>query len=483
MNSYIKYKKGKVILGIAEETNRFFNVKKIGVDRFFRKWSDSILNNLSVGDFSFKGENVLHVAWLEFTLVGAKVMDVEFILDESIIKNTALMEMFKTLEGQFLSVKKRASESFNRTVYRIQMRTELSILSSEVLTKYANNLDFESVDPDDSSRVVDFLNKYYDKAFIFIPYYFVDALEYITICFFKVIGGIIECRALVNAFVYIFGNIPVDLPYLIMLVTMGFFCISLGDKFGEAYSERTIDNFISEYEERQVAEKAELEKKHLNGLFQSMYAKDFLYMRMFTSRTEKDPVAKSFIAYNESIDLNSVPCLKDRFDNLKRLEKFERSIYPSCDGIIPLQKRMAQLDTEGLKIRLNYLGLDEPAIENSSFLSNILRVMHKLDEISYRGRESDVLELYSLAITYVYFTTKYSTMAELVSTQEYEQLLESLMRTASYLENKCFYVQRYVELTRAKEALKEVEQLEVQSPITMSQDGEGIRFKPVGEQH
>ena len=54
---------------------------------------------------------------------------------------------------------------------------------------------------------------------------------------------------------------PFDLTYLIMLVAMGSFCIALGDKFGEAYSERTIDNFISEYEERQVAEKAELEKK------------------------------------------------------------------------------------------------------------------------------------------------------------------------------------------------------------------------------
>lgn len=483
MNSYIKYKKGKVILGIAEESNRFFNVKKVDVDRFYRKWSEAILNNLSVGDFSFKKENLLHIEWLEFTFVGAEVMDIDFELDEQVIKNDRLMEMFKTLEGQFLSVEKRARKSFNRTVDRIQTRTELSILSSEVLTKYAKNLDFESVDPDDSSRVVDFLNKYYDKVFIFRPHYFVDALEYITICFFKVIGGIIEGRALVNAFAYILGNIPVDLPYLIMLVTMGFFCISLGDKFGKAYSERTIDNFISEYEERQDAEKAELKKKHLNGLFQSMYAKDFLYMRMFTSKTEKDSVVKSFIAYNESIDLGSVPCLKDRFDNLIRLEKFERSIYPSCDGIIPLQKRMTQLDTEGLKIRLNYLGLDETAIENSSFLSNILRVMHKLDEISYRGRESDVLELYSLAITYVYFTTKYSTMAELVSTQEYEQLLELLMRTASYLENKCFYVQRYVELTRAKEALKEVEQLEVQSPMTVSQDGEGISFKPVGEQH
>ncbi len=483
MNSYIKYKKGKVILGIAEESNRFFNVKKVGVDRFYRKWSDAILNNLSVGDFSFKKENVLHIEWLEFTLVGAEVMDVEFVLDDSVIKKTGLVEMLKTLESQFLSVEDRAKESFNRTVERIQTRTELSMLSSEVLTKYAKDVDFDSIDPDDSRRVVEFLNKYYNKSFIYRPHYFADILERSTIWFFKVIGWLIEGRALVNAFVYMFGNMPFDLTYLIMLVAMGSFCIALGDKFGEAYSERTIDNFISEYEERQVAEKAELEKKHLYELFQSLYGKDFSYMRMFTSRTEKDPVAKSFIAYNENLDWSNVPCLKDRFDNLIRLEKFERSIYPSCDGIIPLQKRNMQLDRDGLKIRLNYLGLDEATMKNSVFLSNIFRTLHKLDEVSYRGRESDVLDLYSLAIAYVYFATKYRSMTELVSTQEYEQLQKLSMETVSYLENKCHHVQRYIELISAREALEEVKQLDVRSSKAVSQNGEGIHFKPVGEQH
>ena len=43
------------------------------------------------------------------------------------------------------------------------------------------------------------------------------------------IGWLIEGRALVNAFVYMFGNMPFDLTYLIMLVAMGSFCIALGD--------------------------------------------------------------------------------------------------------------------------------------------------------------------------------------------------------------------------------------------------------------
>lgn len=452
MESYIKYKKGKFILGVVKHRKRdYVSKRKMNVDKFYNQWSKEITEHMSVGDFSFVDENHLHIMWLDFSIVGAEVRDEEFVLEESIIDNVAAMEMFKDLESKFLAVEEEARRSFERTASRLKELDESSKLAEKILRRYVKTWSLDDFDMTEVGRVVEYIH---DKPLFYLKFKspLADVLEMLTIEFFKIINWAAIGASLGKLLYWVVGlfngtweGSPEDFSFAFGCWVLVGFC-SVSNIFSKYYNVRTIEAFLEEYEEKKSFEEIRTKKELFDSLYNDIVNEDLTAVRSLD-------VEMNLPLQVPLEDEMRVPSLKERFDRLDALLAQERQVYSSSDDSM---SAVAVVNvTEGLKKRLAYLGVSSVDVEKNEFLSFLLGLSSQVNEKCYEDLGADVISIYSLAIDYVRMRTRYRD-SEFLKSSEYNLLFMKRRLLNEHLANRWSMMESLAKLTAARDTLAQI---------------------------